>query len=461
MQFPSAAARVAIRGSYSALFGLKTFSRRPNQLSTESPRAVASRSSPIPPSHSPLAVAAGEEQSSKDSSTMVDGKLSYRVRKRRQPAVVNEKEKASGAAEFLAPNPPPSTDDDLPSGSPSVVYTADVTTITQSSSRRQSARVLKRVLEAEEQKLEVKKSLGATELSVSRTRTVRKASRKNAAAAPAAPMEAQEAAEVDLSALPVTETATTTDFWLSSLSESSASKSGADAVVKDLVVEAAIMSPIISGKTLFAAEELAKALEHLKSADPLLKTVIEMHDAPKFEKCESAFTALCRSIVFQQLATKAASVIFGRLVTLCEGLDNLTPTTISQLSAEQMREIGISGRKASYLHDLAANFLSGALSDSSIYDMDDESLIKALIAVKGIGMWSVHMFMLFSLHKPDVLPVSDLGIRKGLQKLYKLKDLPNPDQAEKIAASWQPYRSLGAWYIWRVLSNTPIVKVAD
>jgi DNA-3-methyladenine glycosylase II len=138
-----------------------------------------------------------------------------------------------------------------------------------------------------------------------------------------------------------------------------------------------------------------------------------------------------------------------------QGLDRLTPTTISQFSAEQMRAIGISGRKASYLHDLAANFLSGALSDSDINNMDDESLMKALTAVKGIGVWSVHMFMLFSLHKADVLPVSDLGVRKGLQKLYSLKELPNPAQAEKIASCWQPYRSLGSWYMWRVISNAP------
>lgn len=221
----------AIRGSHAALTGLRTFSRRSKQVPTEIPRTVASRSSPTS-SHSPGA--AGEERGNKGSSTMVDGKLNYRVRKRRQSAVVNEKEKAS-QAESHAPNPPPSGEDDLPSvarlvanASPSVVAVAAVTTIKKSSARRQSARVLKRVAEAEEQKLEVKTSLGAAELSVSRSRTVRRASTKNSAAVP---KEAQEVAEMDLPSPLATSTATTTtitttDFLHSSLSEGSADKSG-------------------------------------------------------------------------------------------------------------------------------------------------------------------------------------------------------------------------------------------
>lgn len=120
------------------------------------------------------------------------------------------------------------------------------------------------------------------------------------------------------------------------------------------------------------------------------------------------------------------------------------------LTEPQLREIGISGRKASYLHDLSQHFLSGALSDEKLIVMEEDELVTALTAVKGIGVWSAHMFMIFWLHKPDVLPVGDLGIRKGFQKLYQLKAVPTVAQMEELASSWRPYRSLGAWYLWRV-----------
>jgi DNA-3-methyladenine glycosylase II len=134
--------------------------------------------------------------------------------------------------------------------------------------------------------------------------------------------------------------------------------------------------------------------------------------------------------------------------------EGVTPAAVASLSASQMREIGISGRKASYLHDLANHFVTGALSDDIIQQMDEETLMAALTAVKGIGVWSVHMFMIFWLHKSDVLPVGDLGVRKGFQKLYQLEALPSVSQMTEIAASWRPFRSLGAWYLWRLNDNS-------
>lgn len=125
-----------------------------------------------------------------------------------------------------------------------------------------------------------------------------------------------------------------------------------------------------------------------------------------------------------------------------------------------LRGIGISARKASYLHDLSRNFLEGGLSDAAIKLMEDEKLMSALTAVKGIGVWSVHMFMIFALHRPDVLPVGDLGVRKGFSKLYGLKDLPTPAEMERLSAPWRPYRSLGAWYMWRLIEAKPSVVTA-
>jgi DNA-3-methyladenine glycosylase II len=113
----------------------------------------------------------------------------------------------------------------------------------------------------------------------------------------------------------------------------------------------------------------------------------------------------------------------------------------------------VSGRKAAYLHDLAARFAAGDLSESSVAAMDEDALLAQLTKVKGIGEWTVHMFMIFSLHRPDVLPSGDLGVRKGVQELYKLKALPKPEEMAGLCDRWRPYRSVGAWYMWRLLES--------
>ncbi|KAJ0838184.1 putative DNA-3-methyladenine glycosylase II [Helianthus annuus] len=135
------------------------------------------------------------------------------------------------------------------------------------------------------------------------------------------------------------------------------------------------------------------------------------------------------------------------------GENAVVPETVLSLSPQQLKQIGVSGRKSSYLFDLANKFKNGILSDESIVKMDDRSLFTMLSMVKGIGSWSVHMFMIFSLHRPDVLPVSDLGVRKGVQVLYSLNELPRPSQMEQLCAKWRPYRSVGAWYMWRFVEG--------
>ncbi|KAH7372875.1 hypothetical protein KP509_17G025900 [Ceratopteris richardii] len=210
--------------------------------------------------------------------------------------------------------------------------------------------------------------------------------------------------------------------------------------------------------SLLEVEAITAAIEHLKCCDSKLREVIECSQFPKFQSCNSPFRSLVRSIVYQQLATNAAAAIYKRLLLLSGGEDFLTPAVISNLSPSDLRGIGISARKASYLHDLSKNFLEGGLSDTSIMLMEDNELLTALTAVKGIGVWSVHMFMIFSLHRPDVLPVSDLGVRKGFSLLYNLKSLPNPSEMEKLSAPWRPYRSLGAWYMWRLIERKPALK---
>lgn len=140
-------------------------------------------------------------------------------------------------------------------------------------------------------------------------------------------------------------------------------------------------------------------------------------------------------------------------MALCGGEAAVVPDNVLALSAQQLKQVGVSGRKASYLYDLANKYKSGILSDETVVKMDDRSLFTMLSMVKGIGSWSVHMFMIFSLHRPDVLPVSDLGVRKGVQLLNGLDDLPRPSQMEQLCEKWKPYRSVGAWYMWRFVEG--------
>ncbi|KAK3416011.1 hypothetical protein EUGRSUZ_H01279 [Eucalyptus grandis] len=204
--------------------------------------------------------------------------------------------------------------------------------------------------------------------------------------------------------------------------------------------------------------EIELALGHLRRADPLLSALIGSLEAPTFASSARPFLALARSILYQQLATKAAQTIYARFLALFggggeDGEDGVSPDSLLALSPQQLRQAGVSGRKAGYLHDLAENFRSGALSDESILEMEDEALLTALTRVKGIGVWSVHMFMMFSLHRPDVLPVGDLGVRKGVQAMHELKELPKPLEMEELCEKWRPYRSVGSWYMWRLMES--------
>nr|XP_024379117.1 DNA-3-methyladenine glycosylase 1-like [Physcomitrium patens]PNR52728.1 hypothetical protein PHYPA_009103 [Physcomitrium patens] len=207
--------------------------------------------------------------------------------------------------------------------------------------------------------------------------------------------------------------------------------------------------------TLSSADAIAEATKHLLAADANLACVIQKSNSPPFENDGNSFAALVRSIVSQQLAVKAAATIHARLVALCGGPQKVTPAAIAALTAGELRGAGISGRKEVYLHDLADKLVSGALSDEKLMAMEDEDdLVTALTAVKGIGVWSAHMFMIFHLHRPDVLPVGDLGIRKGFQKLFHLKHLPCAEEMHKLADSWRPYRSLASWYLWQLKDAT-------
>ncbi|KAF6166670.1 hypothetical protein GIB67_005532 [Kingdonia uniflora] len=203
-------------------------------------------------------------------------------------------------------------------------------------------------------------------------------------------------------------------------------------------------------RNLSCEDEIQLAIDYLRSSDPILSPIIDLHSRPIFNPYQPPFIALTKSILYQQLANKAGTLIYTRFMDLCGGESRILPNNVLALTPTQLRHIGISARKSSYLHDLANKYCNDILSDKKILEMDDKSLFTMLTMVKGIGSWSTHMFMIFSLRRPDVLPIGDVAFRKGVQVLYGLEELPRPSQMEHLCEKWRPYRTVGAWYMWRL-----------
>ena len=194
---------------------------------------------------------------------------------------------------------------------------------------------------------------------------------------------------------------------------------------------------------------MRKAINHLKHSDPVLSAIIERVGACRMEYGEPAFSSLAEAIIYQQLNGKAAVTIFNRFADLAGR--PLTPQGILKLSVEQMRGAGLSKQKLSYLRDLAAKTQSGELDFAKLPDLSDDEVIKHLTQVKGIGVWTAHMFLMFALRRPNVLPTGDFGVRMAIKKHYRKRKLPKPEQMEKIAKCWEPYRSVACWYLWKSL----------
>jgi len=194
---------------------------------------------------------------------------------------------------------------------------------------------------------------------------------------------------------------------------------------------------------------MRKALNHLRECDPILASIIERVGPPKIAYREPTFEALARSIVFQQLSTKAARTIYGRLEESAGG--KLTPESIQGLSVGQMRRAGLSKQKMGYIRDLAEHALSGKVDFARLPALSDEEVIAALTDIKGVGVWTAHMFLIFALRRPNILAVGDLGVRTAIQRQYKKRVLPRPEHIEKLAVNWHPYCSFACWYLWRSL----------
>ena len=189
------------------------------------------------------------------------------------------------------------------------------------------------------------------------------------------------------------------------------------------------------------------AVRHLKKSDPVLAAIIERVGPYRVTFREPTFQTLVRSIAFQQLNGKAARSIFDRLVAAAGG--SLTPESILTLTVEQMRAVGLSRQKLSYIRDLAERTRSGEIDFARLPAMSDEDVIEHLTRVKGIGVWSAQMFLMFALRRPNVLPTADYGVRAAIKKQYRKRKLPDHEYIVKLARAWHPYCSVACWYLWR------------
>ena len=197
---------------------------------------------------------------------------------------------------------------------------------------------------------------------------------------------------------------------------------------------------------------MRKATLHLRRSDAILAALIEQIGPCTMPPRAADFNSLARSIVYQQLSGKAAGTIFGRVLEAAN-LDPLTPEAVLKISPERLRAAGLSQQKAAYIRDLAEKTREGLVDFSRLSGLADDDVIAHLTQVKGVGVWTVQMLLMFALKRPDVLPVADLGIRKAMQRAYGLETPPKPKEMEAIAEKWRPYRSVACWYLWRSLDG--------
>jgi len=207
---------------------------------------------------------------------------------------------------------------------------------------------------------------------------------------------------------------------------------------------------------LASSENFQKAAQHLSEQDPILGAVIKNAPLPAFTLHKNYYQALVESIVSQQLSVKAAATILKRFKELFSS-DFPSPEDILATDTEEMRGVGLSRQKASYIKDLATRVLEGSVQFSHLDSLSNQEVIDELVQIKGVGVWTVHMFLMFCMGRLDVLPVGDLGIKNGIYKLYDLPEKPSPEDMQTIALNnhWHPYESIASWYVWHSLDNKP------
>jgi DNA-3-methyladenine glycosylase II len=189
------------------------------------------------------------------------------------------------------------------------------------------------------------------------------------------------------------------------------------------------------------------AIHHLRISDPVLGEIIRQVGAYRIEFREPGFEVLVKAIIFQQLSGRVANVIFGRLADTAGR--PVTPEGVLKLRPSRMRALGLSKQKIAYIRDLARQTRDGKVDFTAMGRLPDEEVIERLTAIKGVGAWTAHMFLIFALRRHNVLPVGDLGIRAAIRKAYGLADLPTPAEVTQLGRCWQPWCTVASWYLWR------------
>ena len=199
------------------------------------------------------------------------------------------------------------------------------------------------------------------------------------------------------------------------------------------------------------------ACKHLGKRDRVMRKLIPQFGEGRLQSRGDAFTTLARSIVGQQISVKAAQAVWDRFAALMdEPSTRLSPAAVLGLERSDLREAGLSARKVEYLGDLAHHFASGAVHVRQWQQMDDEAIIEELVAIRGIGRWTAEMFLIFHLMRPNVLPLDDLGLLKGISVNYFSGEPVSRAEAREVGDAWTPFRSVATWYIWRSLDPLPV-----
>lgn len=204
-------------------------------------------------------------------------------------------------------------------------------------------------------------------------------------------------------------------------------------------------------------EVLQMGVDHLRRVDPVLAELIDQFGTPPITPHARYYQELVESIVSQQLSVKAAATILKRFIGLFDGVAFPTPADILQKTVEEFRSVGLSRQKATYIQDLAVKVIEGTVRFDHLDALSNNEVVAELTQIKGVGVWTVHMFLMFCMGRLDVLPTGDLGIKNGMHRLFDLPEKPSPEAMEALAQErqWAPYQTLASWYIWQSLDNAP------
>lgn len=206
-------------------------------------------------------------------------------------------------------------------------------------------------------------------------------------------------------------------------------------------------------------ETLRDAAKHLVKSDATLAPIIAAAGLPTIVPNKNYYQKLVESIISQQLSVKAAATILKRFLELFPGDEFPTPGQILEKDIEELRSVGLSRQKGTYIQDLAVKVIEGTVRFNHLDALSNDEVIKELTSIKGVGVWTVHMFLMFCMGRLDVLPTGDLGIKNGIYSLYRLEEKPTAEEMEMIAKlhNWHPYESIASWYVWHSLDNKPTI----